>query len=875
MGKTRTAIGILAHVDAGKTTLCEGLLYLTGQIRSAGRVDHGDAHLDTHALERARGITIFSKQAVISAEKLNAVLIDTPGHADFSTEAERTLRILDYAVLLISGTDGVQSHTVTLWRLLRRYRVPTVIFVNKMDIAVRERAELMAELERELSHACADFSDPAARAEHAAFADEALFEKYSRDALAPRDIAEAIRSERLFPCFFGSALRLTGMREFITALGEYLIPPEFPEEFGARVYKISRDAQGTRLTHLRVTGGTLTSRMAIGYTSREGEERTEKIAQIRLYSGGKFTQLQSAEAGETVAVTGLSDTRPGQGLGFEAELKTAEAVLTPVLSCRIGLPAGVDPQSTYQKLLRLSEEDPALGIEWDGRLREIRARLMGEMQIEILRSLIAERFGIEAQIDEGRVMYKETIAAPVEGIGHYEPLRHYAEVHLYLSPLEPGSGIEIESLVSQNDLDLNWQRLIMTHIAEKTHLGVLTGSPITDMRISLVAGLASLAHTEGGDFRQATYRAIRQGLMKAKSVLLEPYYSYRMELPREQLGRAIGDIRMMGGSFNMQDGEASGENAVITGSVPVARLRGYAKELAAYTGGRGRLSTEVSHYGPCLNAEEVIAETGYDPLRDLENTPDSVFCAHGAGFAVRWDRVESYMHCDTGLSSPTRERDGAPKLIRRNLDVDEKELENIMLREFGPIKRPDYGKPERAAQEEPKKPERPIPPQPKKKDYLIVDGYNMLFAWESLRALAAEDIAAARHRLMDILANYCGYRKNEVVLIFDGYRVKGNAGERFGYHGLRVAYTRENETADMLIERLIEEIGKNYAVRVASSDGMIQLASMRSGALRMTAKELESEVKSVSERLREIMESLKKGNTAVKIELPEDAAKGK
>ena len=546
-----------------------------------------------------------------------------------------------------------------------------------------------------------------------------------------------------------------------------------------------------------------------------------------------------------------------------------------MLSCRIGLPDGVDPQSTYQKLLRLSEEDPALGIEWDGRLREIRARLMGEMQIEILRSLIAERFGIEAQIDEGRVMYKETIAAPVEGIGHYEPLRHYAEVHLYLSPLEPGSGIEIESLVSQNDLDLNWQRLIMTHIAEKTHLGVLTGSPITDMRISLVAGLASLAHTEGGDFRQATYRAIRQGLMKAKSVLLEPYYSYRMELPREQLGRAIGDIRMMGGSFNMQDGEASGENAVITGSVPVARLRGYAKELAAYTGGRGRLSTEVSHYGPCLNAEEVIAETGYDPLRDLENTPDSVFCAHGAGFAVRWDRVESYMHCDTGLSSPARERDGAPKLIRRNLDVDEKELENIMLREFGPIKRPDYGKPERAAQEEPKKPERPIPPQPKKKDYLIVDGYNMLFAWESLRALAAEDIAAARHRLMDILANYCGYRKNEVVLIFDGYRVKGNAGERFGYHGLRVAYTRENETADMLIERLIEEIGKNYAVRVASSDGMIQLASMRSGALRMTAKELESEVKSVSERLREIMESLKKGNTAVKIELPEDAAKGK
>ncbi len=859
--KVRTAIGILAHVDAGKTTLCEGLLYLTGQIRTRGRVDHGDAHLDTHALERARGITIFSKQAVITTEKLNAVLIDTPGHADFSTEAERTLRILDYAVLLISGADGVQAHTVTLWRLLRKYRVPTVIFINKTDIMQRSPAELMKELSSKLSPRCADFSIKEERAEHAALADEALFESYSaKGALTDGEIAETIRGERLFPCFFGSALKLTGVSEFIDALGEFLIPPAFGEAFGARVYKISRDAQGARLTHLRVTGGSLEARMTVAHSGGE----SEKIAQIRLYSGEKYAQLQSAPAGEVVAVTGLEKTYPGKGLGFEAERREEEALLTPVLSCRILLPPDVDPQTAYRKLRSLSEEDPALLIEWDSRLREIRARLMGEIQGEILKSIIAERFGFEVHIDEGRVLYKETIAAPVEGVGHYEPLRHYAEVHLLLSPLERGSGIEIESLVSTNDLDLNWQRLIMTHIAEKTHLGVLTGSPITDMRISLVDGLAHLAHTEGGDFRQATYRAIRQGLMKAESILLEPYYSYRIELPREQLGRAIGDIRMMGGSFDIEDGGDEPETAAISGFAPVAKLRGYARELAAYTGGRGRFSAEVSHYDRCLNAEEVIASIGYDPERDVENTADSVFCAHGAGFVVRWDRVHEYMHSDTGLSGRPAGESGQ-KPVRRSVDVDEKELEGIMLREFGPIKRPDYGKP---AQTEEKPPEKPIPPAPKKKDYLIVDGYNMLFAWESLKKLAAEDIAAARHRLMDILANYCGYKKNEVVLIFDGYRVKGNAGERFGYHGLRVAYTKENETADMLIERLIDEIGKNYAVRVASSDGMIQLASVRTGALRMTAKELEGEVESVSEQLRQIMESLKKGNISVKIELP-------
>ena len=869
----KLALGILAHVDAGKTTLCEGLLYSTGQIRSRGRVDHGDSHLDNHALERKRGITIFSKQAGIKTEKLEAELIDTPGHVDFSTEAERALGIIDYAVLIISGTDGVQAHSITLWKLLRRFHVPTFIFINKMDIAHQTQRELMRALERELSSRCVNFSSEETEiSEAAALADEELFELYqSAGGLDEKALAEAIRQERIFPCFFGSALHLTGVKEFIEGLEKYTLAPFFGDEFGARVFKISRDAQGQRLTHLRVTGGELSVRMSIAYTNRSGEKKQEKAAGIRLYSGEKHTQLEKARAGDTVAVTGLSETYPGLGLGFEEKKPELAAVLTPVLSYRILLPAGSDAQSAFKKLSELSEEDPALSIEWDDTLKQIRARLMGEVQIEVLKSIIKERFDLDVQIDEGRVMYRETIATPVEGIGHFEPLRHYAEVHLLLSPLEAGSGLEFGSRVSQNDLDINWQRLILTHIAEKTHKGVLTGSPITDMRIELVAGRAHLAHTEGGDFRQATYRAIRQGLMKAQSILLEPYYAYRIELAREQLGRAIGDIRAMGGSFNIAEEEAQDGFSAITGFVPVAGMRGYARTLAAYTGGRGRLSLEVSHYDRCTEAEKVIAEYAYEPERDLENTPDSVFCAHGAGFTVNWREVESYMHIDTGLS---RERisegsaDIEPRLVSRNLSVDEKELEAIMLREFGPIKRPEYGR----AQSRVDKSE-VSSPRLVQKEYLIVDGYNMLFAWESLRELAKSELAAARKRLMDILANYCGFKKSEVVLVFDGYRVKGNAGERFDYHGLKVAYTKENETADALIERLIAEIGKNYAVRIASSDGMIQLSGVRSGALRMTARELEAEIESVNERLREYMESLKRGNASVKLDLGKAFAK--
>ncbi len=853
---TRIAIGILAHVDAGKTTLCEGLLYLTGQIRTRGRVDHGDAHLDTHALERARGITIFSKQAVINTDRLNAVLIDTPGHADFSTETERTLRILDYAVLLISGADGVQAHTVTLWRLLRRYRIPTVVFINKTDIMTRSPAELMRELAAELSPRCADFSKAEERAEHAALADEALFESHSRKgSLADAEIAAAIRGGKIFPCFFGSALRLTGVREFIEALETYLIPPVFPvspEEFGARVFKISRDAQGTRLTHLRVTGGSLGARMAVAHGG--DAEKSEKIAQIRLYSGEKYTQLQTAPAGEVVAVTGLEGTYPGEGLGFEAERREEKALLSPVLSCRIALPEGADPQSAFRKLRRLSEEDPSLFIEWDGRLREIRARLMGEMQAEILKSLIAERFGLDVRLDEGRVLYKETIEAPVEGVGHYEPLRHYAEVHLLLSPLEPGRGIEIESLVSQNDLDLNWQRLILTHIAEKTHLGVLTGSPITDMRISLVAGRASLAHTEGGDFRQATYRAVRQGLMKAKSVLLEPYYSYRIELPREQLGRAIGDIRMMGGSFDVGDGDASFEIAVVTGFAPVAKLRGYAKELAAYTGGRGRFFAEVSHYGRCQNAEEVIAAAAYDPERDLENTPDSVFCAHGAGFVVRWDAVYSHMHIPAEKDRKALEPSAAELLRDRAAAycdslARDKELLAIFERTYGPVK---YDL-RRALAPGGEAAFRRGKTAPDLREYLLVDGYNIIFAWDDLRALAAESMEAARSSLINLMCNYQGVRRCELILVFDAYRVHGGRGSVERVHNINVVYTREAETADMYIEKVAHGLGERRRVRVATSDGLEQLIVLGQGARRISAEAFRAEVDETMRAIRDYL----------------------
>ncbi len=864
----RLVVGMLAHVDSGKTTLTEALLYTAGEIRRLGRVDHADAFLDTDEIERSRGITVFAKQAVLRLPEAELTLLDTPGHADLASETERALDALDYAVLVISAADGVRGHTETLWRLLKKHRTPTFIFINKMDRPDADAAGMLALIREKLSDCCVDFGS-AFLADDLAMCDETLMEDFlSLGSVPDGDVVTAIARRRVFPCFFGSALKLEGVDALLAALERYTREPPRMESFGARVFKIGEDAQGARLTYLALTGGSLKVKTALSGVGPDGEAWTEKADQLRIYSGTKYVLADEVFPGQIAAVTGLTRTRPGEGLGVQPP--SDAPTLEPVMSCSVLLPDGADPHAVFAKLRRLEEEEPMLRLAWDG--AEIRVSLMGQVQLEVIKAIVKRRFGLDVDFGPGRVVYKETIARAVEGVGHYEPLRHYAEVHLRMEPGERGSGLVFSSDCRTDDLDLNWQRLILTHLAEKTHVGVLTGSPITDMKITLVSGRAHIKHTEGGDFRQATYRAVRQGLRLAGTVLLEPWYDFTLEVPSGSVGRAMSDIQRMCGRFGAPEQE--GETAVLRGSVPASTSGDYRRDVLAYTAGRGSFSCVFRGYEPCHNAEEVAAASGYDPDSDVENTADSVFCAHGAGFVVRWNRVGEYMHIDTGLSGRPAEGEGegaknGQKLIRRNLDVDEKELENIMLREFGPIKRPDYGKPARGEEKtEGKTPEKPIPPAPKKKDYLIVDGYNILFAWDSLRALAAEDIAAARHRLMDILANYCGYKKNEAVLIFDGYRVKGNAGERFSYHGLRVAYTKENETADMLIERLIEEIGRNYAVRVASSDGMIQLASVRTGALRMTARELEAEVESVSEKLREIMESLKKGNTAVKIELP-------
>lgn len=855
--KNKLVVGILAHVDAGKTTLCEGLLYLSGSIRKKGRVDHGDSYLDNFEVERRRGITVFSKQALLSTQGYDITLIDTPGHVDFSTEAERVLSALDYAILVVSGSEGVQAHTETLWRLLERYAVPTYIFINKMDLATADAKRVMSELHKRLSEGCVDFSgDVAERDEAIALCDEALLNAYEgENTFTAPVIAEAVRERRLFPCVFGSAMRLDGVKELLECIDSYAIPPVVGDEFGAKVIKISRDAQGQRLTHMKITGGRLLPRTELRFAVGDGEEKCEKIAQIRVYSGARFLKVESAEPGCVCAVTGLTLTRPGQGLGFEANAPIP--LLQPVLNYRIKLPDDCDEKSFLPKLRQLEDEDPTLRVEYSERLGELHVQLMGEIQTEILISTVRDRFGTEITVDKGSILYRETIASPVVGIGHYEPLRHYSEVHLLLEPLPAGSGMVFASACSQNVLAVNWQRLVLTHLYEKRHLGVLTGSPITDMKITLIAGRASLNHTEGGDFRQATYRAVRQGLMKAESVLLEPYYEFRLSVPLSQLGRAINDIRLMGGRLNQP--EDDGEMSVLTGFAPVSAMRSYAGEVCAYTKGRGRISLSVSHYERCTDAKTVIEKFAYEPERDTENSPDSVFCAHGAGFVVKWDQVDKFAHIETNYRAGSPVGETEQRVNRRNLNIDEKELEEIMLREFGPIKRPVYGRTVETVQE--KSPTAPV--RQKQKDYLIVDGYNIIFGWESLRGIAQSDVALARKRLMELLSNYQGYMHNEVVLVFDGYRVKGNVGDRFNYHGIHVAYTKENETADAYIEKLIAQIGKNYAVRVASSDGLIQLSSVRTGVLRMTAGELEKEIDGVSEKLHDIMQQLRRSEAIV------------
>ncbi len=843
-GKRRLVLGIFAQVDAGKTTLSEALLYKTGALRTLGRVDHGDAHLDTHELERARGITIFSKQARFETERLAVTLLDTPGHADFAPEAERVMPVIDCALLLVSGTDGVQGHTLTLWRLLQHYGVPVVLFFNKMDLPGADRAALLADARTALSDRCAALDD----AESVALSSEALLEHFlNTGTLDDALTAEAVAKRELFPCLFGSARQLDGIDELLRALERLAPVPVYPTELSARVYQIAHDLQGNRLTFLKVTGGTLAVRSAVRCHRPDGEPLEAKVTQLRLYSGAEFEAVQQVPAGDVCAALGLSGLLAGDTLGDAAPDRGA--ALEPVMSYCIRLPADLDPQLALPKLRLLEEEEPQLRMVWDARLREIRVQLMGAVQLEILQSLIRMRFGWDVTFDTGRISYRETIAAPVEGVGHFEPLRHYAEVHLILAPLPQGSGLVFDTVCSEDVLDRNWQRLILTHLQEKQHLGVLTGSPVTDLRITLAAGRAHLKHTEGGDFRQATYRAVRQGLMKAESILLEPYYAFRLTVPPEQIGRAISDIRAKSGSFDPPVETPGG--TLLQGRAPVSELRDYARDVAAYTRGRGRLSCEVAGYFPCHNTEAVVAALAYDPAADLENTPDSVFCSHGAGITIPWEQVEENMHLESVLRpKPAAAPAAAPRVRTQNLDLDEKELQRIIEREFGPQKTPLYRPPAAKA-------EAAVTLPPRRKEYLIVDGYNMIFAWDGLREQAAYDLSGARERLLDLLSNYCGFHPCELIVVFDSYRVRGGTGSRSSHNNLRVVYTQEDESADLYIETLVGKIGKNYAVRVATSDALIQLSALRSGVLRVSAAELERELERTNGEIAAVLRRLR------------------
>ena len=849
----KLVVGILAHVDAGKTTLSEALLYRSGALRKLGRVDHRDAFLDTDAIERERGITIFSKQAVLSLGDTEVTLLDTPGHVDFSAEAERTLRVLDCAILVISGTDGVQAHTRTLWRLLERYGVPTFLFVNKMDLAGADRDAVLTELKRRLDGGCVDFSaPPEAWAEEAAVCDEGVLERYlDTGSVTDRDVTAMIRQRKLFPCFFGSALKVEGVDDFLTALARYAPVPDYPADFGARVFKVARDAQGARLTYLKVTGGTLRVKAVL-------TEDGEKADQLRVYSGAKFKTVEEAHAGTVCAVTGLSHTLPGDGLGFEANWQGP--LLEPVLTYQVELTDGTDPQTALQRLRQLEEEDPQLHVVWNEQSRQIHIQLMGEVQMEILRRRLRERFGMEVEFGEGAICYRETIANAVEGIGHFEPLRHYAEVHLLLEPAPRGSGLMLAADCPTDELDLNWQRLILTHLAEKPHLGVLTGSPITDMKITLVAGRAHVKHTEGGDFRQATYRAVRQGLMQAESVLLEPWYDFRLELPAEQVGRAMSDLQRMNGETAPP--ETFGEETVLTGSAPVAALRGYAAEVTAYTRGRGRLLCTPAGYRPCANQTEVVEAVGYDPERDVDNTPDSVFCGHGAGYTVKWNEVPAHAHVDSGLRlGAEREEEAAEPQPRRSGSYagtlqQDKELQAIFERTYGPVKQRSFVQPrapKRPVSSEDEAEKRTIREQFRGEEYLLVDGYNIIFAWDELKAIAKDSLDSARKSLCDLLCDYQGYRKCHVIAVFDAYKVKGGLGSVEKYHNIHVVYTKEAETADAYIEKATYEIGKKHRVKVATSDGPEQLIILGHGALRLSASNFHEEMEQVQGQIADVL----------------------
>ena len=890
----KLVIGILAHVDAGKTTLSEELLYLCGEIRKIGRVDHGDAFLDTYELEKERGITIFSKQALLKTENMEVTLLDTPGHVDFSAEMERTLQVLDYAILVINGMDGVQSHTMTLWRLLERYQIPTFLFVNKMDQQGTDHDALLNDLKQHLHENCVDFGRTQdtdygmyeltpEQLENIAVCEEDILETYLETGIVEdRDIARLIIQRKIFPCYFGSALKEKGVKDFWNGVQKYTAEPKRPTEFGAKVFKIARDEQGNRLTYMKITGGSLKVKTLLSSNSngqslpgRKAEEAAweEKADQIRLYSGAKYELTSEAEAGTVCAVTGLTRTYPGEGLGIEQESELP--ILEPVLNYQIILPDDCDPHQMLQKLRQLEEEEPQLHILWDSQFSEIHAQLMGEVQIEILKKLIWDRFHVAVEFGAGSIVYKETVAEPVEGVGHFEPLRHYAEVHLLIEPGEPGSGCQFFTACSEDVLARNWQRLILTHLEEKVHIGVLTGSPLTDVQITILTGRAHAKHTEGGDFRQATYRAVRQGLRKARNILLEPYYEFRLEVPAEMIGRAMADVQKMQGTFDAP--EVEGETAILKGTAAVAQMRDYQKEVVSYTHGTGKLFCSLKGYAPCKNQDEVVQNIGYDPEADLENPTGSVFCAHGAGFVVPWDQVEAYMHLQSGVDMDELDSESwyedvesaqNPGTVVDNANIsrnisgkngkfsysgsyeEEEELQAIFERTFGPMKR------DRTAFQ--KKTVHSSTPatryragKPRQEEYLLVDGYNIIFSWEELNELAKENIHAACDKLMDILSNYQGYRKCTLILVFDAYKVEGHVEEIITYHNIYVVYTKEAETADQYIEKTVHRIGRQYQVTVATSDGLEQVIIMGQGAHRISAQGLKKEIEDTEKTARE------------------------
>ena len=840
MGKI--VVGILAHVDAGKTTLSEGMLYTSGAIRTMGRVDNRDAFLDTYALERERGITIFSKQAVFPLGTTQVTLLDTPGHVDFSPEMERTLQVLDYAILVISGADGVQGHTRTLWNLLRRYEIPTFVFVNKIDQKGTDAEVLLQELKNVLEEGCVDFStkrDTHFYEEAAVCSEDALEEFLETGRLKKETLQELFLERQLFPCFFGSALRLEGVKEFLEQMQELIKVPEYPDTFAAKVFKIARDEAGNRLTYLKITGGSLKVKAVI-----EGQ----KVNQIRIYSGEKYEAVNEVEAGSICAVTGLSDTYPGEGLG--AEQGTYLPVLEPVLNYQVIPTEGDDPILLLPKLRELEEEEPQLHIVWEEALQEIHVQLMGEVQLEVLKTLIYERFGVEVEFGQGNILYKETIQNTVEGVGHFEPLRHYAEVYLLLEPGEPGSGVQCMSVCSEDLLDRNWQRLILTHLMETEHRGVLTGAPITDIRITLVSGKAHLKHTEGGDFRQAVYRAVRQGLKQADSVLLEPYYEYRLELPSENVGRAMTDIERMHGTFGLPQTEA--DRTILTGTAPVSTMRDYQKEVHAYTRGNGTLQCTLKGYAPCHNTEEVLAATGYDSERDTLHPTGSVFCAHGAGFLVPWYEVKEYMHLPSIMQekpSDSSEEKQTAYRVPEETDawIDTEEVDRIIAQSVSANKKqktlpkkklPEYYK----STSKPKK-------QEVREEYLLVDGYNVIFAWEDLKDLAQVSIDGARGKLLDVLCDYQGMKKCNLIVVFDAYRVQGHKTEISTYHNIHVVFTKEAETADQYIEKFAHENGKKYNVTVATSDGLEQIIIRGQGCRLLSARELKDEIERTKKTL--------------------------